>query len=125
MDMLVQHVGDVVILDVKRESIDANEVDAFKRDITPLLGSNKKVVLDFRDMRFIDSAGIVAILSCLRTVASQSGELKLSVPNESVRSELEITRIHRIIDVFGSVDEAVASFLAPSLVASIQHQVDH
>ena len=38
----------------------------FKRDIAAVLEPCRKVVFDLRELRFVDSSGLGAILSCLR-----------------------------------------------------------
>ena len=46
------------------EQLDASNAKEFKRDIAPLLEPCRKVVFDLRELRFVDSSGLGAILSC-------------------------------------------------------------
>jgi anti-sigma B factor antagonist len=80
------------------------------RDMAPILEANTKMVVDLSRMRFIDSPGMGAMLSCLRQMSSKGGDLKLCGMSKQVRGAFELVRMHRIFDIFGTRDEAVRAF---------------
>jgi len=112
MQLTVENSGDIVLVTVHGDHLDASASDEFKRDLAPLLDAHTRVVLDMSELRFVDSAGIGAILSCLRRLSAKDGDLKLCGVTKPVRASFEIARMHRIIDILDTREEALAAFAA-------------
>lgn len=110
MELSAETLGDVALVTVHGDHLDASVTDQFKRDIGPLIDGYTKVVLDMSALRFVDSAGIGAILSALRRLSAIDGDLKLCGVTKPVRASFEIARMHRIIDILDTRDEALAAF---------------
>ncbi len=110
MDVVVERVGDVGVAVVPVDELDASNVAEFKRDIGPVLQANTKLVLDLSRLRFVDSSGLGAMLSCLRLLSAKSGDLKLCGMEKQVRTVFELVRMHRIFDIYATRDEAVRAF---------------
>ena len=109
MEMTIQKVGEVAVVELRGEQLDASNVMDFKRDIAPVLEANSRVVFDLSKLRFIDSSGLGAILSCLRRLNGAGGELKLCGLSKPVRALFELVRMHKIFDIYTTRDEAVRS----------------
>ena len=62
----------------------------------------KKILLNFRDVDFIDSSGLGELVTALTNMRSQGGELKLLNLTKRVRSVLQITRL---LDFFDATDD--------------------
>jgi anti-sigma B factor antagonist len=73
MEMTIEKVGEVAVVELRGEQLDASNVAHFKRDIAPVLEGNSRVVLDLSQLRFVDSSGLGAILSCLRRLNGAGG----------------------------------------------------
>jgi anti-sigma B factor antagonist len=110
MELTVEKEGDVAVVMLRGEYLDASIAEEFKRDITPVLEANSRVVFDMSALQFVDSAGLGAILSCLRRLSGAGGDLKLSGMSRAVRATFEIARMHRIFDIFPTKEEAVRAF---------------
>jgi anti-sigma B factor antagonist len=110
MQIPVDKLGDVAVAMITVDELDASNTGELKRDMAPILDANTKMVVDLSRLRFIDSSGMGAMLSCLRQVSSRGGDLKLCGMSKQVRSAFELVRMHRIFDVFGTRDEAVRAF---------------
>src|SRR5215510_11422763 len=110
MDIPVEKLGDVAVAVIAVEEIDAGNSGELKRDITPILQANMKIVIDLERVRFVDSSGLGAILSCLRYLEGQGGHLKLCSLSKQVRTSFELVRMHRVFDILGSRDEAINAF---------------
>lgn len=102
--------GDVTVLHVALDTLDAGNEKRFKKEVISQLEPYSKVVLDLSEVNFIDSSGLGVILSCYRHLHSGSGDLKLCCLNEQVHTLFELVRMHRIFDIHKTVEEAVASF---------------
>lgn len=67
-----------------------------------------RVVLDLSECRFIDSAGLSAILHGAQRVADAGGSVRIACPEGNIRDLLRITAIDQSIPVVGTRDEALA-----------------
>jgi anti-sigma B factor antagonist len=112
MELSVEKHGDVAVVAVGVQELDAGNTAEFKRDIAPVLDANAKVVLDLSRLRFIDSSGMGAFLSCLRKVNAKGGDLKVCRMTNQVRTIIELVRMHRMLEIFRSPEEAVSAFHA-------------
>jgi anti-sigma B factor antagonist len=110
----VDKIGDVAVITVNLEELDAGNADDFRGDLAPILEENHKLVLDLGKVRFIDSRGCGAILSCLKNASAAGGDLKLCQVQRPVRSVFELIRLHRICEIVNTREEAVRAFRAPS-----------
>ena len=110
MELMCEHIGDVTIVILAGAQLDASSAEEFKRDIMPMLEKHTQVVFDLGHLGFIDSSGLGALLSCLRHLQAQGGDLKLCNMSQSVRALFELVRMHRIFHIFNTQEEAVHAF---------------
>ncbi len=110
MEITVDKIESVAVAAVPVDELDASNAAEFKRDIAPVLQANSKLVLDLSRLRFVDSSGLGAMLSCLRQLSAKSGDLKLCGMSKQVRALFELVRMHRIFDIYGTKEEAVKAF---------------
>jgi anti-sigma B factor antagonist len=107
MDLTIEKDGNVTIVTLPPDQLDAGNVAEFKRDVAPLIGNSARVVIDLSRLRFVDSSGLGAMLSCLRQLNASGGELKLCGMARPVRALFELVRMHRVFDIHATRDEAV------------------
>lgn len=69
-----------------------------------------RLVLDFNQVTFVDSSGLGALVACLRTATANQGDLKLSGLDPRLRSVFELTRLHRLFEIFADPDQAAESY---------------
>ncbi|MCB1134646.1 MAG: anti-sigma factor antagonist, partial [Chlamydiia bacterium] len=102
----------IMIVTLEGNSLDAKEAPHFKERVTDLIGSQSisNVVFDMQHLEFIDSSGLGSLLSILRQLHSQKGDLKLAAVPPQIRTMLEIVRMHKLFEIFPSTDDAVQSF---------------
>lgn len=110
MEIPVERFDGVAVATIGVDELDAANAPEFKRDIAPALQANSKLVLDLGRLRFVDSSGLGAILSCLRQLTAKNGDLKLCGLSKQVRAAFELVRMHRVFDIAGSREEAVHAF---------------
>ena len=99
----------VAVVFVPVERLDASNSKEFKKLMEPILPNNK-IALNLSAVRFMDSSGLGAVLSCLRVVAAREGDLKLFGMRDSVRALYELVRMHRIFEIVATEDDAVNAF---------------
>ena len=92
------------------DHLDAGNVRDFKLAVEPVLKPNARLVFDLSGLKFVDSSGLGAILSCLRQLNSQGGDLKLCGVTRPVRTLFELVRMHKVFDICNTADEALRAY---------------
>lgn len=110
MELNKEAAGSVVVVTPQGEFLDASNAEQFKRDSAYQMAGSSHVVLDMSRLQFVDSAGLGALLSCMRKLSSAGGDLKLCGLSKPVRSTFEVSRMHRIFDIYATRDEAIQAF---------------
>jgi anti-sigma B factor antagonist len=109
MDVTFETSGPATIISVRGE-LDASNVGDFKRQVTPRLETNVKVLFDMSLLRFIDSSGLGAMISCLRHTVASGGELKICCVSKQVMALFELVRMNRVFDIHTTREEALKAF---------------
>ena len=104
-------VSGVTIVDL-RGRIVLGESSTGLRDLIQnlVVEGSKKILLNFRDVDYIDSSGLGELVSAFTSIRSQGGELKLLNLSKRVRSLLQITRLITVFDVTDDEVTSVESF---------------
>lgn len=110
MELATERMQDVVIVELPYEELDASNASELKRDVMTLVETERKLVFDLSRVRFVDSSGLGAFLSCLRKMNERGGDLKLCGLSRPVRAVFELVRMHRIFDIYATRDEAARAF---------------
>ena len=71
---------------------------------------NPKVLLNMREVVYMDSSGVGELVQAFTTVANRGGNLKLVAVNDKVRNLLKMTNLHTLFEVFDDEVTAVRSF---------------
>ena len=95
---------------LRGDYLDASVTDAFRSEMAPIIEMHPKVVLDMSPLDFLDSAGLGALLSCMRKLSAADGDLKLCGLTPPVRDVFEMSRMHRIFDIYETREEALQAF---------------
>ncbi len=102
---------DVSIISVREERVDAHNSDELKDKLKILFDTgSKNILVDLRDVRFIDSSGLGALVSGYKSAISHQGTLKLSTLQPQVKSMFELTRLHRVFDIYPTIEDAMDSY---------------
>lgn len=72
-------------------------------------GGYKKVILDFSNVTFMDSSGIGVIIGRYKKLKLLKSNLCIANVNNSIKKVFELSGIFKIIEVYGSLKEAVES----------------
>jgi anti-sigma B factor antagonist len=102
--------NDVLVVELREASLDASNVREFRDAAQALLQDKNRVVLDLSGVKFVDSSGLGALISCLRQVNGRKGDFRLCAMSKSVRALFELMRMHRVFNIHESRDEAIRSF---------------
>jgi anti-sigma B factor antagonist len=75
--------------------------------IDEVAAGNRRMVVDLGDTTFIDSSGLIALVSGHRATYLARGALRLARPNDQARLLLQFTTIDQSIQAFDSVEQAL------------------
>lgn len=70
---------------------------------------HRRVVVDLAGVDFMDSSGLGALISGLKTARQAGGDLRIAAPTEQVRLVLKLTNVERVLPAYGTADLAYAS----------------
>jgi anti-sigma B factor antagonist len=102
--------GNVTVVVLDEDYLDASNSKEFKQNMQRHLEPGSKLVLDLSAVRFVDSSGCGAILTCMRQLTTAGGDFKLCGISKQVRALFELVRMHRVMDIFNTREEAVRAF---------------
>jgi len=104
-----EHKGDVTILSISGR-VDSATSKTMDAELAKLIPTDKKVVLDLKDVEFLSSAGVRAIVKALKTAKKSRGGLKLASIPDHIAEILQTLGMMELMEAYPSVEEATASF---------------
>ncbi len=110
MEESLEDYGDVAVLTITNQYLDASNAAHVREDILAQLNGRTRAILDLSRVTFVGSAGLSGLLSCLKQIAQAGGDLKLCGITSEVRVLFDLIRMQRLFEVFTNRDEAVLSF---------------
>ena len=110
MNILVEKRGGKIVLSPKEERIDAHNSGELKDLFLKVLEeeAGRDLVIDLDQVQFIDSSGLGALLSGLKNAGLRSRGFILVGLQPRVRSMFELTRLHRVFDIYPKLEEALS-----------------
>jgi anti-sigma B factor antagonist len=61
--------------------------------------AQRNIEIDLSQTRLVDSCGLGALIALHKTVCDRKGRLRLINPTSAVQQILELTRMHRILEI--------------------------
>lgn len=77
---------------------------------THIQAGHPNVALDFSKVEFMSSAGLRAILVCVKGARAAGGDLRLGGPQPAVDRVMKMAGFHNIVKMFASAQDAINSF---------------
>ncbi len=99
----------VLTIEGRLNAVTANDL---KNNIKALVADQKNhLILDLAKVTFIDSSGLSAIVSGLKTTREQGGSLKLVGLSDKTKRVFELTRLARVFEFYPDVEKALEASL--------------
>jgi anti-sigma B factor antagonist len=113
MQIEVANEGGATIVRPAGDRLDIEVAADFRTTLLSLIEQgNRHLVIDLKEVTFIDSSGLGALVSALKTLkrTSGSGDVRLARVQPPVISLLEIIRLNRVFINYPSVEQAIQSY---------------
>jgi anti-sigma B factor antagonist len=108
--MEIEQIDGVTVLTTD-ERLDAVSAPHLKETVKGLVDQEeKRLVIDLARTVFIDSSGCGALVASLRALVKTGGDMKIARPSAQARSLFELTRLHKVFEIFDDVEGALNSF---------------
>ncbi len=92
-------------------TLNARSADQVKETFREVVGQGvRQVVLDLGSVPFIDSSGLAALVSGLKTLNEKEGSLKLASLQSQADLLFKLTMFDKVFEIFADVDSALQSF---------------
>lgn len=102
-------VGEVLVVQPAEDRLDARIAQDFKNRLNDLIRQGHRlIVLNLAQVQFMDSSGLGAMVSALKTMGGQ-GDVVVCGVRTTVMMLFELTRMNQVFRLFPSETEAVTA----------------
>lgn len=88
----------------------ASAADTKRLFASTVEGGSSKLIINLQDVTFIDSSGLSALVSGLRTSRQAGGDLRLAAAGEQPRAVMSLTSLDQVFQLYPTVSEALNGF---------------
>jgi anti-sigma B factor antagonist len=111
MTLTERRVGDVTLLDLKgRLVFDEGDADLRERVNDLVAQGRLKIVVNLRDVTYIDSCGLGVLIAKYVSVRQKGGNVKLLHLSSRSHRVIDICGLQKVFEAFDSEDAAITSF---------------
>lgn len=115
MTLTESRVGDVTLLTLDGRLVYQDGDVLLRARVNALMAEGRlKIVLNLRDVNFIDSCGVGELVSRLVSVRQKGGDVRLLHLSPRSHRVMQISQLLGIFHTFDSEAAAVASFSSPT-----------
>lgn len=109
MDVNITKNSETLILEFVGR-LDTGTAPKVEMEVNKQLETNKKIIIDLAKTEFISSAGLRVFLATAKKLMAAGGKLRICNPNEVVSEVFQISGFNTILDVKGSLEDALTNF---------------
>ncbi len=110
MQLVERESGEVIVLELGGR-LDSNTSKVLEDKVMEILGQGrKKVLMDFKDVDYINSTGLRVLLLALQQLKKIQGTLVLSTIKDYMKEVFEISGYTEIFPIYATQEEALAHF---------------
>ena len=110
MEIRTRRLGDVLIADIAGR-LDSRTAGPAATELNQIAqGGDNKLILNVRDLEYVSSAGLRAMLVAAKLVQAHGGTLKVSHANAAVAEVMEISGMASLLHLHATEKDALASF---------------
>ncbi len=107
MEISHNNLGDDVYWVKLNGALNARSAEAAKQTFKELAHKGgQRIIVDLSEVPFIDSSGLAALVSGLKTFGGEVKNLRLAAPQSQARLLFELTMFDRVFQIYDAVEEA-------------------
>jgi anti-sigma B factor antagonist len=107
----VRHAGNVAIVDLAGRITLGEGSGMVRTTLKDLVAAGtKNILLNLKEVSYIDSAGLGELVGGYATVSNQGGKVKLVNTQSKVDSLLQVTKLYTVFESYTDEPTALASF---------------
>jgi anti-sigma B factor antagonist len=99
--------GDALVAHIDVGTLETDNVGEFRTAVAPIMDQADELVLDLSNVTFMDSTGLGAMLSCLRTMKAKGGSLRVASLTPEVKRLFDMVMMDRVFEIYPTVDDAL------------------
>lgn len=108
---VTRHAGQVAIVDLSGRVTVGEGAGMLRNTIKELADAgHKNVLLNLKDLTYIDSAGLGEMVGACTSVRNLGGDMKLLNPQARIAHLLEMTKLSTLFAIFAEESAALQSF---------------
>jgi len=100
----------VLVVDCSGRLVFGEESASLRDTVKKLLSQSPMVVMNLREVNYIDSGGLGTLVSLFTTARNAGGAVKLASVSQRVGDLLQVTKLFTIFEVFDEAEDAAKSF---------------
>jgi anti-sigma B factor antagonist len=109
MELKTEQIGDVTIVTPSSNALDASNAKNFKSNMASVIQNCHNIVLDLKQIEFIDSYGCETLIFCHRRLSDTGRHFKLCNVQKDPLDLFKLVRLHQIVDICRTQSEAVGA----------------
>jgi len=93
------------------ERLDAVTALKLKTVVNELVQENGlRLLIDMEKTRFVDSSGCLALLTLLKLLRTNQGDMKIARPSPQVLNVFKLIQLNKLFEIYDSLESAIDSF---------------
>ncbi|MBF0511570.1 MAG: STAS domain-containing protein [Candidatus Omnitrophica bacterium] len=110
MEIKLEKINDITLVVLNGE-LNMNNIYRVRETLKKILKEKKsKVLIDFDKVPFVDSSGIALLLEIVASFGKANHHICFCHVNKKILSVFEITKVHKLFNIFDSHEAALRSF---------------
>ena len=110
LKILEERQDDINIFRLNGQLDSTSSVEFEQKLLQAMSNGSKHMVLSFKDLHYISSAGIRVILKCIKAVNRIDGCITLCCLQDYVKEVFEISGVGALLPIFATIDDALNEF---------------
>lgn len=111
MEYMEETVGQVKVFHLGGKIMGDAPTQALCHHLDELIkAGTRTLVMDFRQVRWINSTGIGVIIACLNAIRERGGDIRFANLHDASAQYFHITKLETVVQMFDDVEAAIASF---------------
>jgi anti-sigma B factor antagonist len=108
--MSTRTLNGAMLIDCAGRVVFGEESAALRETVKKIVAQNPNIVLNLKEVNFIDSGGLGTLVSLYTTARNAGGTVKLARLSQRIGDLLQVTKLLTIFEVFDDEEEAARSF---------------